>query len=261
MRLALSAVRSKGSKIKGTKDWSPVFAHNCAVCRYWNQRLRHYFVSGTLDNPCLVIPAKYVPSEVKCEEDIHSNHGIALKEWHLAKGNTANLQVQHLENLIQYYSERRDTKRETAVKQILHWEEMRNLHGRQGQMMTNSRSNVIQTLLVPRPHSTDPKALMELTHPDHIQQVNLQRNDTKLAPAYGSHFTKPPLVNLVGQHGETAVADDIVNGTFDTDAVDEWTDISHRRELKAFLCHLQQPCNKEGAPIADMQWSFGLEIF
>ena len=90
-RLALSAVRCTGAKIKGTKDWSPVFAHKGAVCQYWNQHLRHYFVSGELDAPRLVTPAKYVPSEVKCEEDIHFNHGIALKEWHLAKGNTANL--------------------------------------------------------------------------------------------------------------------------------------------------------------------------
>ena len=62
-----------------------------------------------------------MPSEVKCEEDIHFNHGIALKEWHLAKGNAANLRVQHLEDLIQCHSEQRDIKRETAVKQILHW--------------------------------------------------------------------------------------------------------------------------------------------
>ena len=80
---------------------------------------------------------------------------------------------------------------------------------------------------------------MELTHPDHIQQVILQRNAMKLAAAHGSHFTKPPLVDLVGQHGETAAADDIINGTFDTDAVDEWTDVSHRQELKAFFHHLQ----------------------
>ena len=37
VRLTLLGVRSTGSKIIGTKDWSPVFAYKGAVCRYWNQ--------------------------------------------------------------------------------------------------------------------------------------------------------------------------------------------------------------------------------
>ena len=72
---------------------------------------------------------------------------------------------------------------------------------------------------------------------------------------------KSPLSDLVGQHGETAAADDIVNGTFNTAVVDEWTDMSHRWELKAFLRHLQLPCDQDGNAIDDMKWNFGLEEF
>lgn len=165
-----------------------------------------------------------------------------------------------MEDLIQYHQERRDIKRETAVKQILHWEVIRNLHSRQGQMMTNSRPNVIQTLLVPRPHSTDPTALMELQNPDHIQQVIFRQNATKLA-AHGSHFTIPPISSLTGQHGETNDAEAILDGTFDTSIVNNWADMSHRRELKLLLKHLQQPPDAGGSPIPDMKWEFGPEEF
>ena len=198
VQLALLAVRNTGLKIKGTKAWSPIFAQNRAICRYLNQRLWNFHVTGNLDNKKLHVLTKYVPPKITCEEDIHAHHATALTEWHLAKGNAANFSIQHLEDLIQFHSERRDIKRETAVKQILHWEEVRNLHGRQSRMMTSSKPNVIQTLLVPRPHSTNPTALAEITNPDHIQQVILQRNATKLAAAYGSHFTVSPLSSLVG---------------------------------------------------------------
>ena len=107
--------------------------------------------------------------------------------------------------------------------------------------MISSKPNVIRTLLVLRPHSENPTTLMELTNPDHIQQVILMRNATKLAAAHGSHFTMPPLSLLVGHNGEKKAADDLVDGTFDVSAVDKWTDIKHQRELKLFLCHLQRP--------------------
>ena len=36
VQLALAAVQTTGSKIKGTKAWPPIFAHKGAICRYWN---------------------------------------------------------------------------------------------------------------------------------------------------------------------------------------------------------------------------------
>ena len=69
--------------------------------------------------------------------------------------------------------------------------------------MTRSKPNVIKTLLVLKPHSADPHALMEITNPDHIQEIILRRNSSKLGAAYGSPFTLEPLATLVGQHGDT----------------------------------------------------------
>ena len=170
VQLAKSALKQVRPKFQGDRDWSPTFALKGAICRHWNHHLRIFYTRGHLDHRDIPIPAKYSPPKVTCEEDLVQHHMEALHEWH-TKGNAAALRVQHLEDLIQYHMDQRNLKREQAVKEILHWEEVQNLHSWQSSMMTRSKPNVIKTLLILRPHSTDPYAMMEITNPDHIQQV------------------------------------------------------------------------------------------
>ena len=157
--------------------------------------------------------------------------------------------------------EHRNVKRETAVKQLLHWEEVRNLHSRHTAIMTKSKPNVIKSLLVPKPHCIDPTALMEITDPDHIQEIILCRNASKLGAAHGSHFTIDPLADLVRPHGDTPAADALLAGTFRLEQVDSWQDIKYREELKLFLQHMKWPCDDTGKVIPDMKWDYGPEEF
>ena len=121
-----------------------------------------------------------------------------------------------------------NVKREKEVKQLLHWEELRNLHTRHSAIMMRAKPNVIKTLIIPRPHSTDPTALMEIKNPDHIQQIILRRNATKLGAAHGSYFTVYPLAALVGDHGDTQAADDLITGEFDIDSyLSNWPQIQY----------------------------------
>ena len=62
----------------------------------------------------------------------------------------------------------------------------------------------------------------------------------------------------MGEYGETAQADDIINGIFDTDQLDEWEEYEHKSELKEFLNNLQRPKTATG-PIPDMQWAYGAQ--
>ena len=110
VQLALAAVRTTGSKIKGTKAWSPIFAHKGAICRYWNARQRIFRTTENVIAPQLRPPAKFSPPDVVCEEDLHTHYVTALTEWHEVKGNAVNLRTQHLEDLIQFHCERRDLK-------------------------------------------------------------------------------------------------------------------------------------------------------
>ena len=89
VQLALLAVKTTGSKVKGTKG-------------YWNQRLRNFNVTGKLEHKNMPIPTKYVPPKITCKDDLHAQHAATLTEWHLAKGNVAKLRVQHLEDLIHF---------------------------------------------------------------------------------------------------------------------------------------------------------------
>ena len=68
VQLALSAVHSTGLKIKGTEAWSPIFAHEGAICQYWNQRLRIFRVTDTFNTKNLNIPTKYTPPKVTSKE-------------------------------------------------------------------------------------------------------------------------------------------------------------------------------------------------
>ena len=79
---------------------------------------------------------------------------------------------------------------------------------------------------------------MEIKDLDHIQQVILTQNATKLGAAHGLPFTIDPLAANVGPHGDTSTADELLGGIFDVNQVDDWTDAKHRPKLKMFLTHL-----------------------
>ena len=262
VELAKAAAKSASSKYTGNRYWSPTFAKTGAICRYWNCRLRRFYTDGVLNPKDLPIPTKYDPPSAKTEDDLVQFHSEALKEWHKVKGNAATLRVQHLEDLIDYYMAQRNVKRETAVKQLLHWEELRNLHTRHSAIMTRAKPNVIKTLIIPRPHSADPNALIEIKDPDHIQQIILRRNATKLGAAHGSHFTVDPLASLVGEHGDTQSADELLTGDFDIDNyMKTLPNIQYRQELKLFLQHMRRPQDDKGQGIPDMKWDFGKDEF
>ena len=128
--------------------------------------------------------------------------------------------------------------------------------------MTRAKPNVIKTLIVPQPHSEDPNALMVLKDPDHIQQIILRRNATKLGAAHGSPFTLEPLTSSVGEHSDTKEADELLAGDFDIDSyMGQWKDAPFRQELKLFLQHMQRPCDEDGNVIPDMKWDYGPDEF
>ena len=128
VQLAKSALKKMSMTYTGHRAWSPTFAKKGAICRYWNQRLRQYYTTGILNSENVPTPPKFEPPTIQTAEELVRYHSDALQAWHKVKGNAAELQVQHLEDLIQYYMEQRNVKREIAVKQLLLWEEVQNLH-------------------------------------------------------------------------------------------------------------------------------------
>ena len=183
-----------------------------------------------------------------------------VKEWHKVRGNADDLHTQHLGDRIDIYPEKQKPKKESAVTQILHSEETRKLRKQQKQIMAPQEGGLLKSLLIPKPSSSDPKALMEITNPDHILEILLRRNRSKLSATHEGPFNYGPLRQTVGEFGEKPGADEMLNGTFDIDVVDTWHEYPHREELKVFIKKLQRP-KEYGHPIKDMEWSYRAEEF
>ena len=122
--------------------------------------------------------------------------------------------------------------------------------------MGRNKQDVIKSLVIPCPSSTNPAATMEITDPTHIQSIILRRNAAKLGAAKHSIFNQDRLKNLLGDHGNTHTADSILNGTFDVNDVDTWSEMEHKHELKTFLRNMQRPKDRTGETIPDMKWTF-----
>ena len=122
--------------------------------------------------------------------------------------------------------------------------------------MGRNKCDVIKSLVIPCPSSTNPTGTMEIEDPTHILSIILRRNAAKLGAAKNSIFNQERLLHLMGEHGYTSTADSILNGTFDIDNVDTWHEMDNKSEVKTFLRNMQRPRDQSGAPIPDMTWTF-----
>ena len=66
---------------------------------------------------------------------------------------------------------------------------------------------------------------------------------------------------MMGPHGDTSYANDILEGKLLVHQVDEWTNVKYRPELKHFLQRMKPPLDDEGNPIPDMKWDYGPDEF
>ena len=261
VQLALAAARKAVPTFGGGLPWSPTLARAGGVARYWNQRIHCYQTTGDINGPTIPIPLYYKPITINTYSELESAYHTALEKWHKAKGSAADLRKQHLEDRAEQHALRHEISQEKALKQLLHREEVRTLHRRHGGIMGRNKRDVIKSLVIPCPSSTNPTATMEITDPTHIQSIILRRNAAKLGAAKNSIFNQDRLLNLMGDHGDTPTADSILNGTFNINDVDTWSEMEHKDELKTFLLNMQRPKDPTGAQIPDMKWTFEASEF
>ena len=208
-----------------------------------------------------MIPVGYSPPLPTTLEDILDHRATAVEKWHCTKATADDLRQNHLEDCIDEYAHKHEVQRESAVRQILHSKETKKLHKRKKLIMSPNDNSQLNSLLIPRPHSEDLTALMEITQPDQILQVLLRRNKRKLSAAHNGYFNYRTLYNTIGEFAEMEEAQQVIDETYDTSTVDEWTEYPHQNILKAFLQNLKRPCDCNGKKIPDMQWSYGAAEF
>ena len=256
VQLAFAAAKKAVPTFGGNLPWSPTLARVGGIARYWNQRLHRFLRTGDVQGFDIPYPLHYIPPQTTTGDELELAYHAALEQWHKTKGSAADLRKQHLEDLAAQTALRQDITMEKALTQLIHREEVRTLHRRHGAIVGRSRQDVIKSLVIPCPSSTNPQATMEIHDPHHIQSIILRRNAAKLGAAQHSIFNQHRLVSLFGAHGDTRVADAVCDGTFDVDDVDTWHEIQHKDKLKAFLSNLQRPRQDNGDPTPDMEWTF-----
>ena len=253
VQLALAAAKRAAPTYGGGLPWSPTLARAGSQARYWNQGLHRCRQTGDVHGDHIVLPLHYEPPCFTTASEIEEQYLAALDTWHKIKGSAANLRKQHLEDLIAQTMLRSDIPRKKALKQIMHREELCNLHRHQGSIMGHNRCDVIKSLIIPSPSSENPNATMEIHDPIQFQSIILRQNASKLGAAKNSVFNQDHLLDLLGDHGDTQTTDDLLAGTVDVTEVDTWDKIEDKEELKAFLCHMQRPRDTHRRPIPDMQ--------
>ena len=195
VQLALAAAKRATPTFGGGLPWSPTLARAGSQARYWNQRLHHCRQTGDVLGMHIALPLHYEPPTITTVGNIEAHYIAALDTWHRTKGSAADLRKQHLEDLIAQAMLKGDISRETAVKQITHREELRNLHRRQGRIMGNNRCDVIESLIIPAPSSENPHATMEITDPLQIQSIILRRNASLSSLFWGTMVILPLQTN------------------------------------------------------------------
>ena len=153
VQLALAAAKKAAPTYSGTLPWSPALGRAGSQARYWNQRLQHFHKTREIHGIHVPFPLHYEPPCISNASEIEDQYLAALDTWHKTKGNAATLRKQHLKDLIEQTMLRYNISHEKALKQILHREELRNLHKCQGGIMGNNRCNVIKSLIILAPHS------------------------------------------------------------------------------------------------------------
>ena len=261
VQLALAAAKAAVPTFGGNLPWSPTLAQAGSIALYWNQRSHRYQCTGDFHGSDIPLPLYYVPPAITSGTEIDEAYHKALEQWHNTKGSRADLRKQHLEDLAEQTALRQNIPQEKALKQLIHREEVRTLHQWLGAIMGRNKCDVIKSLVIPSPSSTNPNGTMEIHDPTQIQSIILRCKAAKLGAVKDSIFNRERLHNLMGEHGTTPTADSIVNGTFNLNDVDTWHEIRHKDKLKTFLKHMQLPNNKAGNPIRDTEWTFEAKEF
>ena len=231
----LKSATKQVRKPAGTKPWSPILAKVGGLVRYWNSCIQKYHQTGTLDQNNIPFLHDAPPPAVDTIEQALAHRDDAVVKWHKTKDNAADFRQSHPEDRVDAYAAKHDIKRESAVKQILHSEEIHTLHNRQWFIMKPADNSQLTSLIIQSPSSQDPNAVMEISEPDQILQILLCRNKQKLSAAHNGYFNYGQLHDTVGEYAETQESQRLLDGTFELTQVDEWTKYPHKEVFKTFL--------------------------
>ena len=189
--------------------------------------------------------------------------------WRETNQNGEKIRKQYLIERAERAHETRDITMEAALKQILNAETSKALHRRHGAALKGNHPGSLKKILVPFPDSSVPAPLSaskcdvwrEIDDDGIINKLFVHLNKKKLLMSQGRDFAPGGILNtLVGPDGCSDIADDILNGNFDSALLGNM-ERDDCETLMAFVKHMARPSNKEGLSVKDMEWTYGIEEY
>ena len=259
MQLMVSA-NNKATKSKPSIfQWSVTLRNNGQQMRYWNERKKSS-ENGDSEGLQNKIPKGYIPPTATTHDEVMEEYHKKQAEWIKTKDASALLHHQFMIDLIEHIEEKRGCSKETAQKYLYHQEATRAGHEKQSRYLKKQKRGLLTELLVPTPHTKDIEAHIRVSDEESIEKILLRRNKSKLCEAVVSPFCKGPLANSIDENGKCKVSKSIVEGTYDTAAIDGM-EIENKKEIKMLMKELVRKRDKKGNLEEDVSVTISMKDF
>ena len=267
--LMIAAENKLGPKSPLCSFWSPTLQAKGRELSYYNECIKTDEVQNDLG--INVRTPKHVTRDesITSREDLESKRLEVKLSWNQTTKQGPKLRRDFLQEKAQRATETRNVKYEAALKQIINAETSRALHQRHGYIIKeDGKRGGIKSILVPRPGTDlDPPSSkyddgwITIDNDKWINSLFSAINRRKLCMSNGSAMAPGGILhNIIGPHGTSEAADEILKGSFDIEQLTPIDDIDIKT-LHEFVKQMARPRNEDGEYIPDMEWKFDEEDY
>ena len=258
--LMIAAENKLGPKSSMISHWSPTLKKKGQELSYYNECIKADELHENLGTDVPVPKSVTRDDSIMSREDLDEKRLEVKLSWNQVTKQKATIRKQFLQEQAVRATETRNIEYVSALKQIINAETSKALHERHGGIIKdNSKRGGIKSILVPRP------GLLEMPSDKHddgwvsidndkwINDLFRSINRRKLSMSNGSAMAPGGIIgDIIGPHGTSSGADEILDGSYDVDQLTPIGDIDIET-LKEFVKQMARPLSPDGSPIPDME--------
>lgn len=236
----ISAERRIGKHFSTRFEWSPTLKHAVEIHRYRQLRLKQarcptlsmeviHAHHSRLELPPTNLDLTFQDIITRLKQSTqaskqHQHQHSKLRASHLESLAEARVVQRSPDLSYESMQEVRSTRTQKKLRQLIQWEAMRKSYRKIGKLLNPNQQQVISSVDVPDPSATsishgnpnDPSTWtgpwLQLTNPQQIAQAIKEANRKQYHQAYVTPFGSGPLATAMGQSGDTAAAQTLLQG-------------------------------------------------
>ena len=291
-RYMLTAERLAGkAPPQGIYEWSPALEHAGRTFMYWKVRLSLLY--NKLPIPLFLEENQHdlqIVSTSNIKSYVKAKYQLAKQHLRLQQSNAVDNRQKHLQVLAEHYTQERNSTKAKELKNLIQNENIRRLAKKHKWYLKDKSPGMFDYLMIPRRSPLHPfqlvcfcyltlmsfitvfqqapvKAIIflwniprnnfeSINDPQLVNDYIVQKNTQNLLQTRNTAFTMDPLASLLGKDGETPIADQILDGRFKHDILD------NSRELHEFIKALRRPTTTTtNSVLPEMDVSITLEQY